>query len=341
MAAIIVKGALKDYAWGQVNGLAPWTGVPTAGPEAELWFGTHHAGPSPVIKTFDEGQPAISPILVKILAAAKPLSIQVHPDVEAISWIHQHEQQHLLADDGLKAEMLIAIEPFDVLVGLRDVGSATQVLTAFGPEFARASHLLKQGDWRTLIKWLLEDAPEADIDAGLSALAGQEHRIMSQVCSSFSGDPSLPVAFMMQPHALVPGEAVFVNVGTIHAYVGGLGVEVMVSCDNVLRLGLTPKEIAVDAALSALNPAGVGSLLKGADNEYFAEGMPFAVRKITDSSSIPAHSTVVVIAGSATVSGPQGHAELSQGEALLVGSQDSWQVVTTGVVWMATPRATL
>lgn len=340
MAAIIVKGDLKDYAWGRINGLAPWTGSPTSGPEAELWFGTHHAGPSPVEQTLGQGEAPVSTILVKLLAAAKPLSIQVHPDVEAMGWIHQHNQQHLLADDGLKAEMLIAIEPFDVLVGLRDVRSATRLLMAFGPEFAKASQHLEHGGWRELIRWLLEEAPAADIDAAIRALSGAEQRIMARVCESFSGDPSLPVAFMMQPHALAPGEAVFVNVGTIHAYVGGLGVEVMVSCDNVLRLGLTPKEIAVEAALSALNPVGVGVLIKDASAEYYTSGMPFSVNKVTDDASIPAHSTVVCVAGTATIFGPEGTAQLSQGEAALIDDSDQWKVSTTSTVWIATPKKT-
>ena len=38
---LIVRGAVKDYDWGVVDGLQPWTGQASGGPQAELWFGVH------------------------------------------------------------------------------------------------------------------------------------------------------------------------------------------------------------------------------------------------------------------------------------------------------------
>lgn len=335
MSAVVVTGEPKAYAWGIVNGLAAWTSKPTNGPEAELWFGTHDAGPSPLKEQLGGGDAISSSLLVKILAAAKPLSIQIHPDADAISWINTHGQQHLLADDHLKAEMLIAVESFDVLVGLRDVRSATKILSALGPDYAEAGRALEHGGWRELLRWMVSSAPAADISAALDGLSSDEQRIMQKVVSAFADDPSLPVAFMMTPHTLAPGQAMYVDVGTIHAYVNGLGVEVMVSCDNVLRLGLTNKEIAVDAALASLNPVGVGVFLDGADGRYEPRGAPFSVRKISGPAQIPAHSTVLCTHGSALLSGPGGQAELAPGEAVLVGNDEHWQITATPGVWLA------
>lgn len=42
---LVIKGALKDYAWGKVNGLQNWV-AKTDQPQAELWFGDHPSGKS-------------------------------------------------------------------------------------------------------------------------------------------------------------------------------------------------------------------------------------------------------------------------------------------------------
>ena len=52
---------------------------------------------------------------------------------------------------------------------------------------------------------------------------------------------------------LQPGEAMFLDAGTLHAYLEGTGLEVMASSDNVLRGGLTPKHIDVPELLPRLN----------------------------------------------------------------------------------------
>jgi len=53
--------------------------------------------------------------------------------------------------------------------------------------------------------------------------------------------------------SLKRGEVLFLPAGNIHAYLSGLGVEVMASSDNVLRGGLTPKHIDVDELLDVLD----------------------------------------------------------------------------------------
>src|SRR4051794_30669411 len=41
----------------------------------------------------------------------------------------------------------------------------------------------------------------------------------------------------------------FVPAGGVHAYLSGMGVEIMASSDNVLRAGLTPKHVDVEELL--------------------------------------------------------------------------------------------
>ncbi len=49
---------------------------------------------------------------------------------------------------------------------------------------------------------------------------------------------------------LQPGEALYLGAGPVpHAYLKGLGVEIMANSDNVLRCGLTPKHVDVPELL--------------------------------------------------------------------------------------------
>lgn len=50
---------------------------------------------------------------------------------------------------------------------------------------------------------------------------------------------------------LSPGQALYLDAGVPHAYLRGLGVEIMANSDNVLRCGLTPKHVDT-AALTAV-----------------------------------------------------------------------------------------
>jgi mannose-6-phosphate isomerase len=52
---------------------------------------------------------------------------------------------------------------------------------------------------------------------------------------------------------LEPGQAVFLQAGELHAYLDGVGIELMANSDNVLRGGLTPKHVDVPELLSVLN----------------------------------------------------------------------------------------
>jgi mannose-6-phosphate isomerase len=51
---------------------------------------------------------------------------------------------------------------------------------------------------------------------------------------------------------LQPGQAMFLPSGQLHAYLNGLGMELMANSDNVLRGGLTPKHVDVQELLKVL-----------------------------------------------------------------------------------------
>jgi mannose-6-phosphate isomerase len=53
--------------------------------------------------------------------------------------------------------------------------------------------------------------------------------------------------------ALEPGEAIYLGAGSLHAYLGGSGIEVMANSDNVVRCGLTSKFVDADEVLRVLD----------------------------------------------------------------------------------------
>jgi mannose-6-phosphate isomerase len=52
---------------------------------------------------------------------------------------------------------------------------------------------------------------------------------------------------------LEPGEAIYLGAGNLHAYLGGVGIELMASSDNVLRGGLTSKHVDVAELMRVLD----------------------------------------------------------------------------------------
>ena len=82
------------------------------------------------------------------------------------------------------------------------------------------------------------------------------------------------ISLLLNRISLAPGEAVYLPAGNVHAYLRGLGIEVMASSDNVLRGGLTPKFVDVPELLKtiAFEAGGVPAL--GAETTMLDQELP-------------------------------------------------------------------
>ncbi|WP_396652816.1 mannose-6-phosphate isomerase, class I [Microbacterium sp. Marseille-Q6965] len=270
----------RDYAWGSRTLIAALEGrEPSGAAEAEVWFGDHPSDPAELGdgRTLDDwiaregaghGVPGPLPYLLKLLAAASPLSIQVHPSKEQAREGFARElglaegQPRNYADDNHKPEMLVALsERFEALCGLREVAGSRRLLAALGPA---ADPLLDRltGDEAlpSVLAWLLSGDAQATVDAVIAALDTADAPEFAgalanarRIAASYPADPGVIVALLMNHVVLHRGEAVFLRAGLLHAYVSGLGVEIMAASDNVLRGGLTPKRIDVDELLRVLD----------------------------------------------------------------------------------------
>ena len=333
----VVSGVVKDYAWGRVDGLTAWT-AGTGTPQAELWFGTHPSGPSPLVGVHsrDGEQPdatdLTAPLLTKVLAVNAPLSLQVHPDRDALTQMRERGFDHLLADDGLKAEMLIAIEPFLALAGLRPAAECARLLDGLGLTEAAVS--AQGGDLAGALRHALAQPHELTAwDNVMTTLPDVDRDVLAAVAEAYPDDSGRVVALLMRPWSLAPGESLYVAPGTLHAYVRGLALEVMTSSDNVVRLGLTPKVVDVEASLMALRPEGqpqFQSVPLESPRHYMGPDRPFTVREIRGADDIAAEAgrggMVVALRGSVTLSTTQRRICVPHGHAGLVLGDGRWDV---------------
>jgi mannose-6-phosphate isomerase len=357
----------RDYAWGSTTLIADLQGrAPSGAPEAEVWFGDHPGSPAAVHdgsgRTLDEWLPAESdsprlPYLLKLLAAGAPLSIQAHPSKAQAEEGFAREEAEGVArdaasrnykDDNHKPELIVALsERFEALAGLRDLAATTRLLEALGdsPAVTALRGRLASADaaeaLRTTIGWLLSPDAASEVEAIIAAAVAArseefaaELALAGRLADAYPGDAGVVVALLMNLVSLGRGEAIFVPAGVLHAYVAGLGVELMAASDNVLRGGLTPKHIDVDELLGLLDttpspPPLLSPTAFGDGAEIFDAGVPdfalVSVRMDAATSAVPLWGTSIVlaVAGEVHVAGVRGaEVTLAPGEALLATADE-------------------
>ncbi|MDF3293777.1 mannose-6-phosphate isomerase, class I [Streptomyces silvisoli] len=241
------------------TGLAPLNEIIDADPYGELG--------KPAVERFG---PRL-PFLLKVLAAGAPLSVQVHPDLEQAKAGFADEEDRGVPidaphrnykDANHKPEMICALTPFDGLCGFRHPAEAAELLEGLGvnslkpyvdilrarPEDEALREVLAAvlGADREEMAGTVEEATEAA--ARLATEDGRfadDYAAYASAADHFPGDPGVIAAMLLNHVRLQPGEALYLGAGVPHAYLGGLGVEIMANSDNVLRCGLTPKHIDV------------------------------------------------------------------------------------------------
>ncbi|WP_130013934.1 mannose-6-phosphate isomerase, class I [Serinicoccus sediminis] len=397
-----IDGVVRDYAWGRPGGISTARGrAPGAGPEAELWLGAHPAAPSPVVPA---GAPwpdlgawqtrtgAELPFLMKLIAAGAPLSLQAHPDDaqaragyerEEAAGIPRDAPDRSYRDPHAKPEVLLAVEDgFDALCGFRPVRETLALLDRLadrspGPAVDRWRSLLAEAPdeaagTRAALGWLLSGA---DAVTGLvgqmtsAALDEEDGALARTLHTHHPGDPGIAVALMLNRVRLAAGQALWLAPGTIHAYLGGLGVEVMGPSDNVLRGGLSGKHVDTPELLRILDTTpGAPPLLTPVDLAPGARayrpgtrpggaGVRWQLLELTGPAAVAAGSPTValVLDGEFTLRQSDPHAQdaappqdapapdaelrLARGEAGFVDRPGRITVEGTGRLYLATTVA--
>jgi mannose-6-phosphate isomerase len=265
----------RDYAWGSRSAIAELLGRPASGgPEAELWLGAHPGSPARLVGregTLLDVVHGRLPFLLKVLAAERPLSLQAHPTPELAAAGFAREEaagipidapERNYKDPFHKPELIYALsDPFRALCGFRPVAE-TRILLEPVADDERIAPLLQRlrtdADIRPVFEWLITGGDDVgDLVAALVEASTVADDVswdaVRRLSETNPGDPGIAVSLLLHTAVLRPGEALYLPAGNIHAYLDGLGIELMAASDNVLRGGLTSKHIDVPELLAVLD----------------------------------------------------------------------------------------
>lgn len=298
-----MRNRIRPYAWGSRTAIAELIGAPSpsAHPQAEMWMGAHPGDPSVLLgasterslaeAVSDDPQATLGPgvtaafggrfpFLLKVLAAAEPVSLQAHPtaaqaragfDREEAAGLPISHPNRNYRDPYAKPEMISALTEMQALCGFADPARTVEVVSGLG--VTQLNHYLA----------LLSGQPDAEgtralfsslitvpgnvlgplLDAVVAACVARvregtgpylaEYRTVLELGERYPGDAGVLASLLLNRITLHPGQAIFLPPGNIHAYLSGVGVEIMGNSDNVLRCGLTPKHVDVPELMRVLD----------------------------------------------------------------------------------------
>ncbi|HET6966670.1 MAG TPA: mannose-6-phosphate isomerase, class I [Ornithinibacter sp.] len=369
-------------AWGSTVSIASLQGrdIPSPRPESELWMGAHEEGPS---GTSRDGGPDLAavvaadpvaelgeecverfgprlPFLLKVLAPGRAISIQAHPTAEQAREVRERTGDRVYVDDWAKPELLLAISPFEVFVGMRthaEVADLAQRLAV--PRLSRVvedaasapdpAHAMLAGvlatpeheadDFaREVVAACVRLEAEGD-DLGAASAA------VVRVAEEHPDDIGLVVLLLMHHRVLQPGEYIDVAAGVLHSYVRGLGIEVLANSDNVVRAGLTCKELNAPELLRIVDPladgvAGRARVVEPGLEVFDSASDRFRLHRVTPGRRLPgdrAPRIVFCLRGRVTLSAASGVLELGDVEsAFLPAGEGAVDLAGSGEVYVVT-----
>ena len=326
-----LKGAVQHYSWGDRYTLPTMLDITADGrPWAEIWYGTHPRGQAEVDDSLHHPAPTYLvdevgelPFIVKLLAAAQPLSLQTHPSVAQASAGFAREEQagvphdakhRVYADDRAKPEMIVALTTFEALCGF----VATDVAVS-QCETAGATSLAVR---------VREHGVAAAVQAvlrGESFEATTPSSAMQQLLDHYDDERAV-VALLMHHVRLQPGEALYLDAGNVHTYLYGTALEVQGASDNVVRAAFTDKHIDLNEFLAVANLSPINDPTVLPENvspmtAAYRCGAPFQVMKheINGTFALTAnrkHTMLVCTTGRAGSLTPGSAAYLAEGESV-------------------------
>ena len=278
--------SVQNYAWGSKTAQTELYGLanPQQLPMAELWMGAHPKSSSKIEDAsgqvvslrdvIDGNQSALLgdavakrfgelPFLFKVLCAAQPLSIQVHPNKrnseigfakENAAGIPMDAAERNYKDPNHKPELVFALTPFLAMNAFREFSEIVSLLQPVAGAHTAIAHFLEQPNaarlsqlFAALLSMQGEEKSRAlaILKAALETQQGEPWQTIRLIAEFYPDDSGLFSPLLLNVVKLNPGEAMFLFAETPHAYLQGVALEVMANSDNVLRAGLTPKYIDI------------------------------------------------------------------------------------------------
>lgn len=294
----LMRNTVQEYAWGSYTAIAELLGnvSPAKVPQAELWMGAHPKAPSmvkcdgnwksllelieknpkdilgeKVAEKFDNSLP----YLFKVLAAAKPLSIQAHPSRDQAKQGFERENRQGIPidaynrnykDDNHKPECICALTLFWALNGFRKISGILTLMEKICPQGLRKELDNLRGQpnstgLKNFFQFMMTMNRKRQKQIIADAVSNAQkftdddkaYKWMIDLHKEYPADIGVFSPILLNLICLEPGQAMFLTAGEPHAYLDGVGIELMANSDNVLRGGLTPKYIDVPELLNVLN----------------------------------------------------------------------------------------
>jgi mannose-6-phosphate isomerase len=244
------------------------------------------------------------PYLFKVLAAAQPLSLQAHPSASQARDGYQRENkqgvpldspQRNYRDPHHKPECICALTPFWALHGFREIAEFLSLadrlqLNSMDPLFNILRNQPDSRGLKSFFQQMMTLPPDQKkhlakqaADAAIKIIQENDvYRWIVTLFDSYPEDIGVLSPLYLNLIMLEPGQALFLPAAELHAYLEGVGIEIMANSDNVLRGGLTPKHIDVAELLDvldfgerkpnllSLHPVAEGELVYGCPAKEFA-----------------------------------------------------------------------
>ena len=339
----LIEGVVRRYDWGSPTAIPDLLGRPGDGePWAELWLGAVPGAPATVGVRAEPLDrliaadpvaalgPAVAsrygrlPFLLKVLAAAEPLSLQAHPSAEQAAAGFAREEamgipadapERMFRDRSAKPELICALSPFEALCGFRDPRRTAALLdTLDTPGLDPLRHRLgarSGAQMRDVLAWLLTldsavatGLAESTIEACAASRDDEWSGLRSAVVelgARHPGDAAVAAALLLNHVVLAPGEALFLGPGCLHAHLGGTAVELMADSDNVVRGGLTSKHVDPTVLLEIVDGAAAEAPVQRPEPvddvvTYRSAALEFSLRRLeVDGSATLAAGPAVLL----------------------------------------------
>ncbi len=281
------------------------------------------------------------PYLFKVLAADQPLSIQAHPDKRQAQEGFNRENNvgipldashRNYRDDQHKPECICALTSFLGMCGFRPPAVVKSLIVPIWPQqdnnvLKMLENNLDATSLRKFFTYLMQlgiDRRRALIDHIIAQAASKKeddiaYEWVLRLNERYPYDIGVLSPLMLKMIHLQPGQALFLPARQLHAYLDGLGIELMANSDNVLRGGLTPKHVDVPELLRILDfepytaqilfPQGYGNPEKmynsGAEEFVLSVLDPSDSNPIVSSNKSPGPVILFCTQGEATLSWTQ------------------------------------
>lgn len=225
-----------------------------------------NSAPAAVLGDATQARFGSLPFLFKVLCAENALSIQVHPSKaqaeagfarEEAAGIDIKASNRNYKDPNHKPELVFALTPYQAMNGFRAIPAIlalferVKLATIADLVADLAANQNEAGLQHFFHQLLILTGPrKEDALAGLLAYAAahqdeETFALVTSLAAQYPGDVGLFSPLLLNVVTLQPGQAMYLDACTPHAYVRGTGLEIMANSDNVLRAGLTPKYIDV------------------------------------------------------------------------------------------------